>query len=31
MSTVPIPAAAWLLGSGMFALVAVARRRKGST
>lgn len=30
-SVVPIPAAAWLLGSALFALVGVARRQKGQS
>jgi hypothetical protein len=31
VSTVPIPAAAWLLGSGLMGLAAVARRKKKDT
>jgi hypothetical protein len=30
VSTVPVPAAAWLFGSGLLGLVGVARRKKVS-
>ncbi len=30
ISTVPVPAAAWLMGSGLLGLVAVSRRRKSA-